>query len=125
MKSVPENSELYGTRINLFPGCLCNLCEDAFTTEGFNMQRHLHQMSQPRGELDAGTFVIDDNADDHAKCLMSCCERPICNVAWFTQTDTKKCLLIECADAERCKPVPVTNPNITESLLISVRSYGE
>lgn len=106
-------------------GCLSNLCQDAFQSEGFNMQQYLHTMSEPKGALDTGIFDMDDNADDHAKCLMSCCEKPLCNMAWFTQTKEKKCFLIECADAELCHPINVTKPDIAESLLIEVRSFEE
>ena len=86
------------------------------------MQSYLHDMAAPKGELDTGIFDMDSNADDHATCLVSCCDKSLCNIAWFTQG---KCFLIECTSAELCQPVPQTNPAINDSLLIEVRTYGK
>lgn len=102
-------------------GCLCDLCKD-LDNEGFDIQPYLHVLAGPKGELDTGIFDMDDNADTKVKCIVSCCDKPLCNLAWFTQG---KCFLIECTNAELCQPVPQKNPAIKESMLIEVRSYEE
>lgn len=103
-------------------GYLCDLCKEVQESPHPNMQPHLHIMAAPKGALETGIFDMDENADDHAKCLISCCDRSLCNLAWFTQG---KCFIIECTSAELCKSVPQSNPAINESMLIEVRTYHE
>ena len=78
--------------------------------------------------MDTGRFEEDKNAKDHAECLTSCCEKKLCNLAWFTQG---KCYTIECMGAEVCKAPSkgdaqtASSPSPKDTLLIEVRTFGE
>ncbi|KAL4218544.1 hypothetical protein ACF0H5_023278 [Mactra antiquata] len=102
--------------------CYCQICDqDAETLSPKTIQEHLYQTAVPRGRIEAGYFEHDIEADEISKCLISCCDKPLCNIAWFTQ---QKCYTIECFESNKtaCDPVPQSLPKYKDTVFIQVRS---
>ncbi|XP_045183076.2 dyslexia-associated protein KIAA0319-like protein isoform X2 [Mercenaria mercenaria] len=131
-----ESSSLYRVRnlktlmlkwilLNLLVSdCLCQICDQTAETLPLEtMKQHLHPTAIPRGRVDAGYFEEDTEAEDEAECLVSCCEKPLCNVAWYSQG---KCFTIECneQDEAACDPIPQSSAKYNRTLFIQVRSIN-
>ncbi|XP_052222214.1 dyslexia-associated protein KIAA0319-like protein isoform X2 [Dreissena polymorpha] len=103
---------------------LSDFCGEPSKLSPSIMLERLHTTAIPRGLLDAGYFEQDQQAGDGAECVVSCCNKPLCNVAWFT---VGKCFSIECnVDDERaCEPVPQSTSKYKDTLFIQIRSINE
>lgn len=108
--------------LSLFTGCVSQICDqEAELVSPALMKQLVHGHAIPKGQMNAGFFEQDIEAEDIAMCLLSCCEKPLCNVAWFTH---EKCFTIECneSDPSACDPAEQSGSNYNDTVLITVRS---
>ncbi|XP_060587340.1 tenascin-X-like [Ruditapes philippinarum] len=108
--------------LNLFiTGCLCQICDqNAETTSPEMLKPFLFPTAVPRGKINAGYYEEDIKAMDQAECLISCCDKPLCNIAWYSMD---KCFTIECfeQDESACEPVAQSSAKYNTTLFIQVR----
>ncbi|XP_052763495.1 dyslexia-associated protein KIAA0319-like protein [Mya arenaria] len=97
-------------------------CDAPSTVSEDEMRDHLHVTAVPRNLWESGYFEEDLEASDAATCIISCCDRPLCNVAWYT---IRKCFTIECVSERACEPVSQEAEIYKETLFIQIRSVNE
>ncbi|WAR17733.1 K319L-like protein [Mya arenaria] len=96
-------------------------CDAPSTVSEDEMRDHLHVTAVPRNLWESGYFEEDLEASDAATCIISCCDRPLCNVAWYT---IRKCFTIECVSERACEPVSQEAEIYKETLFIQIRSVN-
>ena len=108
-----------------FSDCLCQLCDKkAETLPPQIMKQSLFPTAVPRGKINAGYYEEDLKAINEGDCLYSCCEKPLCNIAWYSMD---KCFTIECFenDESACEPVTQSTTKYNKTLFIQVRPLSK
>lgn len=68
---------------------------------------HVFHNFMPKGNLSAGIFEEIQDVSNLGKCVLKCCEKPMCNVAF---TSDGKCYHVDCKSNELCAPLAVNRP---------------
>jgi hypothetical protein len=101
-------------------GSFGNLCTDRSLPA---ISRVTFKHSTPQGGLAAGNYTKDTQAKDFASCVLSCCERPTCNVVFKFDTI---CYLIECntSNPSGCEPKFRKDYKFEKAYMVMVREIA-
>lgn len=105
-------------------GYQCEICSEPETISPAAMSLRMHPKAIPLGQQEAGYYEEDFVAYDAASCIVSCCEKPLCNIALYT---AEKCFMIECDENNEngCDPIVQTADMYADTLFMQIRSLNE
>ena len=106
-------------------GVLCDICQVGEDSKIplTELDKIVHRGAIPWGGVHAGTYTKHLNNVDLVECIMSCCEKPSCNKAFFHQNI---CYLIACTNSleHACDPMYKAGEKYNNTYFVDVHPIG-